>query len=260
MATNNGTLTANKIDRERIMKGIAAAFAGLIVMACSGCGGGGGGSAQPVAQTAPAVKAITIGMNGDSLTKGAQWINGVPGVTPNTAPANLQKLLQANLGSGVTVINRGIGGATVADALQAAAGYTQWWKDVLATDPAEIEVAAWAVNDSNPVTHETPEQFETLLLYWIQITQAAGKKVVLEEPTPVCNGMFAALPQYVEVIDKVAAQLALPLIKQYDYIQSLPNWQSYLGPDCTHPADDRLYQIKAQREYDVIAPIVKGMQ
>ncbi|RKR46329.1 SGNH/GDSL hydrolase family protein [Paraburkholderia sp. BL17N1] len=239
-------------------KGLCVSVLGMFVMACSGCGGGGGGSPVPVAQTAPpAAKAITIGANGDSITHGTvQNPDGTYRITDNTAPANLQKLLQANLGPTVTVLNRGLGGATVADVIQAAAGYKQWWKDVLATDPAQIEIAKWAVNDSNPIVNESTTVFENDLIYWIQITQAAGKTVVLEEPNPVCNPAMAALPQYVEVIDKVAAQLSLPLIKQYDYILSLPNWQSYLGADCTHPADDRLYQLTAQREYDVVQPIV----
>jgi hypothetical protein len=160
----------------------------------------------------------------------------------------------------VTVANHGVGGATVADVLNGVAGYKMGWKDALPTNAEQIEIAKWAVNDSNPVVNESTTVFENDLIYWIQITQAAGKTVVLEEPNPVCNPAFATLPQYVAVIDKVAAQLALPLIKQYDYILSLPNWQSYLGSDCTHPADDRLYQIMAQREYDVVQPIVAALQ
>lgn len=250
---------------EIIMKGIAAAFAGLIVMACSGCGGGGGGSQPPhsldINGPMPVVKPVIIDAEGDSTMKGTiQNRDGSYFYASDSAPANLQNLLQANLGTTVTVQNNGRGGSTVADVLQAAGGYTQWWKDVLPSNPAKIVIANWAINDSNPIVNESPTVFENDLIYWIQITQAAGKTVVLEEPNPVCNSMFTALPQYVAVIDKVAAQLAIPLIKQYDYIQSLPDWQNYLGPDCTHPGDDRLYQIKAQREYDVLAPIVKAMQ
>jgi hypothetical protein len=127
------------------------------------------------------------------------------------------------------------------------------------SDPSQIIVINWDINDANPNSGETPASFEADLLQFVQIAQAAGKVVVLEEPNPVCSTVYAALPQYVAVLDQVAAQLALPIVKQYDYIQSLPNWQSYLG-DCVHPADDRLYQIKAQREYAVLSPIVKGMQ
>lgn len=243
-------------------KGLCVSVMGMFVMACSGCGGGGGGAPAAVAQAAPpAVKAVSIGANGDSLTRGTvQNPDGTYRFTDNTAPANLQKLLQASLGSSVMVANHGVGGATVADVLNGVAGYKMGWKDALPTNAEQIQIAKWAVNDSNPVVNESTTVFENDLIYWIQITQAAGKTVVLEEPNPVCNPAFASLPQYVAVIDKVAAQLALPLIKQYDYILSLPNWQSYLGADCTHPADDRLYQIMAQREHDVVQPIVASLQ
>jgi lysophospholipase L1-like esterase len=56
----------------------------------------------------------------------------------------------------------------------------------------------------------------------------------------------------------VATQMNVPLVTQFDYIQSLPNWQSMLT-DGVHPGD-QLYAIKAQREYDVIAPLVKSLQ
>lgn len=243
-------------------KGLCVSVLGMLVMACSGCGGGGGGSPAPVAQSAPpAVKAVPIGANGDSLTAGTvQNPDGTYRITANTAPAKLQTLLQASLSSSVTVANHGVVGATVADVLSGVAGYPIGWKDALPSNTERLEIAKWAVNDSNPIFNESTTVFENNLIYWIQITQAAGKTVVLEEPNPVCHPAYAALPQYVAVIDKVAAQLALPLIKQYDYILSLPNWQSYLGADCTHPADERLYQIMAQREYDVLAPIVATLQ
>jgi acyl-CoA thioesterase-1 len=232
-----------------------------LLLALSACGGGGGGSSPgPIAQVPTPVKSISIGANGDSLTAGVEWSGNTAIMTPNTTPANLQKLLQANLGSVVTVVNHGVSAATLSNALSGTGGYKTPWKDALASNTEQIEIARWAVNDSNPAANESPTEFENYLISWIQVTQAAGKTVVLEEPNPVCNVAFATLPQYVAVIDKVAAQIALPLIKQYDYILSLPNWQSYFGPDCTHPSGDQLYQIMAQREAQVLTPIVATLQ
>lgn len=243
-------------------KGLCVSVLGMFVMACSGCGGGGGGSSPSAVDQAPAptVKNIIVGANGDSLTAGVEWDNNVAVMTPNTTPANLQKLLQARLGSSVTVTNHGVSAATVSNALNASGGYTTPWKDLPAINPENIEIARWGVNDSNPASNESPSLFESNLRYWIQITQAAGKTVVLEEPNPVCNPTFSALPQYVSVIDDIASELRLPLIKQFDYIQTLPNWQSYFGPDCTHPSGDQLYQIMAQREADVLTPIAAALQ
>lgn len=242
-------------------KGLCVSVLGMFVMACSGCGGGGGGSPQPATQAAAAApKRVIIDAEGDSTMRGTvQHPDGTYEYTANSAPANLQVSLQKAYGTSVTVVNSGAGGSTVADVLNGVGRYTKPWKDALPSNSANIVIANWAINDSNPNVNESTTVFENDLIYWIQITQAAGKTVVLEEPNPVCNPALAALPQYVDVIDKVAAQLAVPLIKQYDYIQSLPNWQSYLGSDCTHPGDDRLYQIKAQREFDVVQPIVAKM-
>ncbi|OBR52320.1 hypothetical protein A6456_10485 [Paraburkholderia tropica] len=204
---------------------------------------------------------MSIDAQGDSTMHGTEQLpDGSYIIASNSAPADLQALLQATYGATVTVTNNGLGGSTVADRLQASGGYSQWWKDYVATDSAQIVIENWGINDSNPIVNETPAQFEADLLAWVQLTQQAGKIVVLEEPQPVCNPSFSALPQYVQVVDNVAAQLGLPLVQQYQYIESLPNWQSYLGADCTHPADDRLYQIKAQREYAVLAPIVQSLR
>lgn len=244
-------------------KGLCVSVLGMFVMACSGCGDGKGGSSATVTQaaTVAATKPIIVDAEGDSTMRGTvQHPDGTYEYTANNAPVNLQALLQKANGTSVTVVNSGVGGATVANVLNGVARYTKPWKDALPSNSANIVIANWAINDSNPIVNESTTVFENDLIYWIQITQAAGKTVVLEEPNPVCNSSFAALPQYVAVIDKVAAQLNLPLVKQYNYILSLADWNSYLGTDCTHPADDRLYQIKAQREYDVLAPIVKAMQ
>lgn len=238
---------------ERIMKGIAAAFAGLFVMACSGCGGGGGGSAQPVAQTAPQpVKPIVIDFEGDSTYYGTQVINGVTSRTANNPPA----LIQTMLGTAVTVTNSAAGGATIDMALNGTAPrYTTTLAARLKALKPKLVPSNFGINDS---LHESEADYLNDLAVWIATVRAAGATPILEEPNPVCNNIAPNLDQYVNDLRQVAAQQGVTLIAQYDYIKSLPNWQGMLT-DCVHPTD-ALYEIKAQREYDVLAPIVKSLQ
>jgi hypothetical protein len=61
----------------------------------------------------------------------------------------------------------------------------------------------------------------------------------------------------VTVIDDVAQQRGVALIRQYAYIQTLPNWKAMLA-DGIHPTD-ALYAIKGQREAAVLGSIVAGL-
>ncbi|MFL9928017.1 hypothetical protein P0D88_01810 [Paraburkholderia sp. RL18-103-BIB-C] len=56
-------------------------------------------------------------------------------------------------------------------------------------------------------------------------------------------------------MDNIAQQYNVPLVRQYDHITSLPNWQSHLS-GCFYP-DEWLLNIKAQRQAAVLAPLVK---
>jgi lysophospholipase L1-like esterase len=234
------------------MKGIAAAFAGLFVMACSGCGGGGGGSPAVVQTAQAAPKVIAIDFEGDSTYYGTQVINGVTSRTANNPPA----LVQSMFGSGVAVTNSAAGGATIDMALNGVAPrYATTLATRLQTLKPKVVPFNFAINDS---LHEAEADYLSGLATWIATVRAAGAVPVLEEPNPVCNNIAPNLDQYVNDLRQVAAQQGVTLIAQYDYIKSLPNWQAMLT-DCVHPTD-ALYQIKAQREYAVLAPIVKAMQ
>lgn len=192
---------------------------------------------------------------------GIEKVNGDRYYTPNTAPADLQKDLQTTLGATVTVVNNGIGGSTIDNRLTGSNGYASPWGTFLASDSAQIVISNWGINDANttPGVGESVDQFRADLLSYIQLAQQRGKTVVLEEPHPVCDNTHPDLAQYVAVIDDIAAQQGLPLVQQYQYVLSLPNWQSYLSQDCIHPGDDRLYALKAQREAQVLGPIVQQL-
>lgn len=233
----------------------AAGFLALL----SACGGGGGGSSDAAAKspTAPAPiqkKAINIDAEGDSTIHGAQVVNGVTSQTPNSAPAVLQASLMS-AGFDVTVQNSGQNGATAESAVD---GLQPWYSATLATrlstNPAQIVIGNYAINDS---TLRTTDQYMADLTQWISTVRASGKMAILEEPNPVCAGYVPNLDAYVAAMRVVAQQQSATLITQYDYLKSLPNWKDMLT-DCVHPKDE-MYAIKAQREYDVLAPIVKSM-
>lgn len=235
------------------MKGIAASVLGMLVMACSGCGGGGGSSPAEQATAAPATtkKIVTINAEGDSTYYGTQVINGE---TLRTA-ANPPALLQQKFGTAATVINNAKGGADVTQALFGLAPrYTDTMTTRIASDGAQIVLSNFAINDSIRLAQE---DYRNGLVSWINSVRTMGRTPVLEEPNPTCAPNITRLDEYVTILRDVAAQQNVTLIAQYDYIKALPNWQGMLS-DCIHPLD-ALYAVKAQREYDVLAPIVASL-
>lgn len=236
-------------------RAIFAILLGISTECVCGCGGGGGGgSPAVVAQAAPAApKPIpALDFEGDSLFHGTQVINGVPSETPNNPPALVQKMF----GAAVAITNSSAGGATVLQALNGIAPrYATTLAQRLQTLKPKYVVSDFAINDS---LGESEADYLNGLAVWIATVRAAGATPILEEPNPTCDGKVPNLDQYVNDLRQVAAQQGVTLIAQYDYIKSLPNWQALLT-DCIHPTD-ALYQIKAQREYDVIAPIVAALQ
>ncbi|MFM0405218.1 SGNH/GDSL hydrolase family protein [Paraburkholderia dipogonis] len=224
--------------------------------ALSACGGGGGGSPAPVNQSAPApvptpAKIIAIDAEGDSTYYGTQVINGVVTRTANNPPA----LLQQMFGTAVTVTNSAAGGATILEALNGIAPrYATTLSARLQTLKPQYVASNFVINDS---LHEAEADYLSGLAAWIATVRANGATPILEEPNPVCDGKAPNLDQYVYDLRQVAAQQGVTLIAQYDYIKSLPGWEAMLT-DCVHPTD-ALYQIKAQREYAVLQPLVEKL-
>lgn len=231
----------------------AAAIA--LCIALSACGGGGGGSSSaPVAAVPVPPKTVVVSAEGDSTMFGLQVVNGAAVQSSNNAPVELQKLL------GSPVINNGVSATTVCERLSGTVPYKTSLATEIASQDAQIYIGNWAINDSSGASDigEPLATYQSCLVEFVTQVRAAGKVVVLEEPNPVVNPRFANLPQYVAAIDYVATQMNVPLVRQYDYIQTLPNWQSMLT-DGVHP-DDPLYLVKAQQEALVLAPIIKSLQ
>ncbi|WP_321955261.1 SGNH/GDSL hydrolase family protein [Paraburkholderia bannensis] len=237
------------------MKGTLCSFLGIFVIAFTGCGGESAGAAEPVAPPA-AVAPVTIDMEGDSLIWGYTGMSsGIPVQSPNNPPKIVQSILQGELGSSVTTLNNAVNGTTVANSLYGQ-GYAGQFSTRVASVQAKIVLSDYATNDSVQLSLG---DYTSGLVQWLQAVRAAGKIPVLEEPNPSCAPKHATLPQYRDAMVAVAQQQNVLLITQYDYISSLPNWQSMLQRDCTHPTD-ALYLIKAQREAQQLAPLVKAMQ
>jgi lysophospholipase L1-like esterase len=207
------------------------------------------------AQTQP--KSVTVDAEGDSTMWGyRKQPDGTVIQVPQNPPVLLQQSLRAAVGPSVTVQNNAISGTSLGNRMDGTGGFVQPYATFAAANHADIVIENFALNDTNQYS---VEQFQSYLTAFVQQSQQLGRIVVLEEPNPTNVEAFNQLvAQRVAVIDAVAQMYNVPVVKQWDYIQSLPNWQSLLSPDGIHPSD-ALYAIKAQREESVIAPLVKSL-
>jgi hypothetical protein len=130
-----------------------------------------------------------------------------------------------------------------------------------AIDSNEVAEMNFGINDAWYIVYggQTLEQYQADLQTFINTKRGYGKAVVLEEPNPVCSdaAVSATLDKIVQIIDDTAIANNVPLVGQYQYIKSLPNWQSML-PDCIHP-NDSLYSIKSQRSAYILSTVFSGM-
>jgi acyl-CoA thioesterase-1 len=222
--------------------------------------GGGGGSGAPV--TAPAASIgspvvpprVVVAEFGDSTTYGTQVINGIGVRAAMPEPAWIQIYLQSEFDPTVTTRNFGMPGTFAAQLVNGWTPYVQAFPQYLyQNQDAQIVVLNFGMNDAHLVYQQDYQYAMTQL---IQQAQAAGKTVVLEEPNPSCDTTREQLlPQFVQVMDGLATQFNLPIIRNYSLIlQNIPDWQSQLT-DCIHP-DDTLYQYKAYQANQVITPLV----
>jgi lysophospholipase L1-like esterase len=220
-----------------------------LLAACSG------GTEQPAATTQAASRlqsAIVIDAEGDSTMFGLETVNGqfVQAATP--PPVLVQARLRELFGPAVTVNAYGSPGANLRFELKGTDNYTTTLRERLALSRAQIVIENFGINDAYlPV-----EEYRSNLREFVDTVRASGKLPVLEEPNPVCTG-HENLDQLVGVLNEVAREKAVPLVKQYDAIKALPNWQA-MTPDCVHPGD-ALYAFKASREAELLAQVVRTL-
>jgi acyl-CoA thioesterase I len=223
----------------------------------------GAAALHAVAATGPASGApvterpIIIDAQGDSTMWGYQTSDDFKKSwqTPNNPPALLQAALQARFGPHVIVQNNGVPGATLADREKGNNGYRQTYAQWVTSSPAHIVIVNFALNDADNHVKEPPAAFRAHLMRFIEESQGAGRIVVLEEPNPVDYAVNKTIvPRYVAVVDEMAKHYRLALIRQYAYIGAMHDWRALLI-DGVHPTD-ALYRIKAERQREVVEPIV----
>jgi hypothetical protein len=175
---------------------------------------------------------------------------------PQSEPADTQTILQAQFGSTVTVDNRAEGGtaSTLVNMMNGVDGGGPPFAQRILSSKAQIVLDAHAVNDD---LSQSLGPYSDALVAWVQAVRASGKVAVLEEPGPVCDDSRPYLANYVSVMDNIAAQYSVPIVKQYDYMQTIPNLCSHYTAGI-YP-DNAIYAIKAQRQAAILAPLVQNI-
>lgn len=176
---------------------------------------------------------------------------GVGASAPDrTYPAQLQQILAAELaGRTVSVVNRGIGGETVADNL------ARIDRDVLALRP---DLVIWQVGTNDALRAVPAEQLRADLVEGITRLRAAGADVVLLDPQPVPDpAKEAAIERVRAVLLDVAHATKVVLLPRHELMMA---WlasgeftpKTLLGPDGLHMTDAS-YRCLALRIADLFA-------
>jgi lysophospholipase L1-like esterase len=239
-----------------MFKSFSCAAAVLALLA--GCGG----SSQPQPATAsqasasplavPVIAAdIVIDAEGDSTMYGLETVNGQFVQSAHPVPALVQEQLRVWFGPNVTVNPNGSSGANLNFELQGTNNYGTPLSSRLAASRARIVIENFGINDA----YLPLETYRANLIQFVDTVRASGKLPVLEEPNPVCVG-HETLDQMVGILNQVASEKTVPLVKQYDAIKALPGWQTMLT-DCVHP-NDALYAFKAGREAEALAQVIRS--
>jgi acyl-CoA thioesterase-1 len=231
--------------------------AACVLALLAGCGAGGeSGTATPTAATIQAAtrlqSAIVIDAEGDSTMFGLETVNGQFVQSAAPPPVLVQTRLRELFGAGVTVNGYGSPGANLRVELRGTDNYATPLKERLAVSRASIVIENFGINDA----FLPADEYRSNLRQFVDAVRASGKLPVLEEPNPVCVG-HETLDELVGILNDVAREKAVPLVQQYEAIKALPNWQALLT-DCVHPGD-QLYAIKAARETEVLAQVIRSM-
>jgi lysophospholipase L1-like esterase len=229
---------------------ITGAAAMLTLLAA--CGGGGESPASSVQTALRLQAAIVIDAEGDSTMFGLETVNGQFVQASLPPPVLVQARLRELFGPAVTVNGYGSPGANLRFELRGTDNYATPLRERLALSRAQIVIENFGINDA----YLPAEEYRSNLREFVDAVRASGKLPVIEEPNPVCTG-HENLDQLVGILNEVAREKTVPLVKQYDAIKALPNWQAMV-PDCVHPGD-ALYAFKAAREAEVLAQVIRSL-
>nr|WP_260854562.1 SGNH/GDSL hydrolase family protein [Paraburkholderia sp. BCC1884] len=207
-------------------------------------------------------KQVLIEAYGDSTTLGITCSDGHCGPQAQNAVAFLQDALQAHHAGQVQVTNYGVGG-TMATQLRDGTGNRRAgptaglpWQERLATSSAQIVLINYGINE---VMHnQTPEQFYDAETTLVKTARSLGKEPVLQTSNPMPdNRLNARLAAMVAMTRRVATEQQVPLVDQFAYISSLPDWKTQMS-DGAHPRP-ALYRLKAQQDFLVVDPLVRRL-
>jgi acyl-CoA thioesterase-1 len=229
------------------------ASAAAVLALLAACGGGAEPPLSTTTQTASRLEAVVaIDAEGDSTMFGLETVNGQFVQAASPPPVQVQTRLRELFGAGVTVNGYGSPGANLRFELQGTDNYATPLRARLAVSRARIVIENFGINDAYlPI-----EEYRNNLRQFVDTVRASGKLPVLEEPNPVCVG-HESLDALVGILNEVAREKGVPLVKQYDAVKALPDWQAML-PDCVHPGD-ALYAVKAAREAEVLAQVIRNL-
>ena len=203
---------------------------------------------------------------GGSSTKGAIAVRTGgklrAALTQKSEVSQLNQMLQTRYGHNVTIINKGALSAQSKDLLHGRYFYkkNKSWREEMAASPADLILLNFATNDARhyhfkdiePDYIVSPEQYRAIMAELIAVAQQYGKAVMVQEPHPLCGRAEKwDVAPYVAQLDSLAREENVPLVRQYQRIQQIKNWQTLMSPDCIHPSE-ALYQIKAQETFRVL--------
>lgn len=172
------------------------------------------------------------------------------------ASASLQDALQKRFDdTGISVSNHASGGraASLANALDGMDGNGAPFAQRLAATQSSLVIVSYALND---VYGESPQDFAGYLGQAIQTIRDAGRRPVLETPSPTCDSDHPQLAKYAAAIKSAGVAYNVPVVDNYAAISALSGWRDHMDSTCTLP-DEALQAFKAQQELAVIAPLVK---
>ena len=220
---------------------------------------------QPCRQRSRAQAGLTqvsIEAYGDSTTLGISCSDGHCGPLPQNAVTYLQDELRARYGERVRVTNYGVG-STMAAQLRDGTGNRRSgptaglpWQERLTASPAQIVLINYGINEV--MRNQTPEQFYAAETALVKTARALGRQPVLQTANPMPdNRLNARLAAMVAMTRRVAAEQQVPLVNQFAYISSLPDWKTLMS-DGAHPKPG-LYRLKAEQDFRVVDPLVRRL-
>lgn len=174
----------------------------------------------------------------------------------------LRSALREKYGDSISVINKGAPSAQAIELLNGTYKYkkNEPWETEMEKSKAKIVILNFATNDARhyhfkdakPEYIESPEKYAQVMEKLINIARENGKEVVLQEPHPLCGRAEKwNVAPYNAQLEQVAKSLSVPLVKQYERIQSMPDWQTLMSPDCIHPSAE-MYKMKSEETFKVI--------